>query len=80
MTTPENYADGYTAILRNPRLYKDPYWGVERATGSIYDDRAGRFYDGQVVYTSKVQAIAETAGVKYIITRNSIYKVEGEII
>lgn len=73
------YADGYTAVLKNVVLAKAPYSERDVAYGDIYDDRCGRFEDGKPVITSEVMAIAHVEDVCYIITRNSIYKVEGQL-
>lgn len=49
------------------------------AFGHIYNDKRGRFPDGTEVKTSLVKEIVVKEDTTYIVTRNSVYKVVGEL-
>lgn len=59
----------YNAVLTNVNVVDG------RAYGVIYNDRAGRFPDGWHVITSQVLDDYIEGGVRYIKTKNSLYKV-----
>lgn len=49
------------------------------ARGYIFNDSRDLFDDGEVVCTSTIKEIREVEGVRYIETRNTLYRVIGEI-
>lgn len=49
---------------------------VEYYTGQVYNDRKGRFYDGQWIHTSHIISGPDEDGI--VKTSNSVYKLTGD--
>lgn len=77
----------YTAELHNVNIsnYKDHITGIpfQVAWGEIYNDTADYgnhpIKNGASIHTSVIDHIAKKDDGEYIVTRNSVYKVVGEI-
>ena len=45
-----------------------------RWSGVIYGDKKGRFMDGTYVFTSRVNQTIKDGEYKYLVTKNSVYR------
>ena len=64
-----------TAYITQPRIQKTDKGGYY-CVGYIYGDTKGRFRDGELIHTTKVEEIDLRSG--SIATLNSIYKIASE--
>lgn len=53
--------------------------GDQFARGLIWNDSRGIFFDGEVVRTSVIKDIYEVDGETFIETRNTLYRVIGDV-
>lgn len=62
-------------VLRDS--YRQVIDDVEIIVGKIYGDKKGRFLDGTVIHTSRIQDIeVDKDGQKFVKTLNSVYLLE----
>lgn len=72
----------YVGILRNAEQY---FVGGGKSVirGAIFDDKRGRWPDGEPITTSSLTAIYHVGGQLFVGTRNSVYLLEdfeGELL
>lgn len=62
-------------VIRNATIEPVPGWDDKMwVRGALYDDRKGRFADGELIRTSYIVSGPDADGI--VRTRNSVYRVE----